>query len=299
MEEQYGIKELYDITLRLRAPLEIAGKKYDTNEAILMLDKANIATVTESRINQQATGGYHNIPLINWETDKEVNFSITNGLLSPVSWALLSNSKVKRKSVQSVNYIEPVQALCDDDYCAIDLKYKPNAILDLMGVQGNPNNEPLPMGRRPELMLKPLPPSKVKWIFCYDERGNKIKDFEIYGNRVYFRDDYSKVYVDYTFDYYDGLDSIEIGDRLMNGFYSLTGKFSSKAYSDGVVRTGVITIPKCKINNALSMKLGRDVDHSVVSDFYITGYNDEDERKDKRKTFEICFLDKELTGEYL
>jgi hypothetical protein len=37
------------------------------------------------------------------------------------------------------------------------------------------------MGRRPELMLKPLPPSKTKWIFIYDEEtGKRIRDFEIY-----------------------------------------------------------------------------------------------------------------------
>jgi hypothetical protein len=37
-----------------------------------------------------------------------------------------------------------------------------------MGAQGNPDMEPLPMGRRPDLLLKPLPPSKTKWIFVYD-----------------------------------------------------------------------------------------------------------------------------------
>jgi len=34
------------------------------------------------------------------------------------------------------------------------------------------------MGRRPELMLKPLPPSKKRWIFCYEgETGLPIREF--------------------------------------------------------------------------------------------------------------------------
>ena len=43
------------------------------------------------------------------------------------------------------------------------------------------------MGRREELMLKPLPPSKTKWIFCYDmETGAAIKDFQIYYDKLFF-----------------------------------------------------------------------------------------------------------------
>ena len=37
------------------------------------------------------------------------------------------------------------------------------------------------MGRREELLLKPLPPSNTKWIFCYDvDTGERIREFEIY-----------------------------------------------------------------------------------------------------------------------
>ena len=56
---------------------------------------------------------------------------------------------------------------------------------------------------------------------------------------------------------------------------------------------------KIKINNSLSMRLGTDVDCSIVSDFNFVGYNDDEVRRDKRKTFEIMFLNRELTGEYL
>lgn len=298
MDEQYGIKELYDVTIRAKQPIEIYGRKFDINESILTFSRVDIGVLNEDRTNVQATGGYHNVPLINWETDKDVTFSITNGLLSPISWALLTNSKVLKNNKQSINYMEKVKVICDENYSFADLKYCPNPIPP-MGVQGNPNNEPLPMGRREDLPLKPLPPSHIKWIFCYDEKGNKIKDFNIINNRLYFKNDYDYIYCDYTFDFCDDCKIIEVGNRLMNGFYSLTGKFSSKAYGNGDVTTGIINIPKIKINNSLSMKLGTDIDYSVVSDFSFTGYNDEECRKDKRKTFDIIFLNKELTGDYL
>ena len=38
-----GVKELYDMTIRLNNPIDIAGKKYDMNEAILVFKTAELA----------------------------------------------------------------------------------------------------------------------------------------------------------------------------------------------------------------------------------------------------------------
>jgi hypothetical protein len=44
MEEQLvGMKEMYDVNIRLNSPIEIGNRKYDVNETILSFDKAEIA----------------------------------------------------------------------------------------------------------------------------------------------------------------------------------------------------------------------------------------------------------------
>jgi hypothetical protein len=43
MENFSGIKELYDVNIRLLKPLEIGSKKYDINESILSFSTAEIA----------------------------------------------------------------------------------------------------------------------------------------------------------------------------------------------------------------------------------------------------------------
>jgi hypothetical protein len=43
MENFAGMKELYDVTLRLNNPLEIGERKYDINETILSFSTAEIA----------------------------------------------------------------------------------------------------------------------------------------------------------------------------------------------------------------------------------------------------------------
>lgn len=300
MDNFVGMKELYDVSLRLNAPLEIGNVKYDINEPILTFSKVEMAQINENKTNIQARGGYHNPALVNWEIDREMSFAITHGVLSPRSWALLSNSKLKEPTIKSVQYIEQVKAIEEGEYCYVDLKFMPNSCEIKLGAQPNPCNEPLPMGRRPELMLKPLPPSRTKWIFVYDiHSGKRIRNFEIYRNRIYFREEVREVSVDYTFDYEDKIKVIEVGNRLLNGFLRLDGKMSVKDENSGAVSTAILEMPKIKLSSSLSMKLGKSYDASVVSDFFFTGYPDESRRREEQLIAKITFLDTELTGDYI
>ena len=299
-QELVGIKELYDVNLRLLKPLEIGSKKYDINESILSFSVAEIAQFQEQKRRVSAKGGYNNPVLINWEVDKEVSFAITHGVLSPLSWALLSNSKLKEPAYKSVQYNEKVRTIEDNGYLYADLKYCPNSCDIKLGAQPNPYNEPLPMGRRPELLLKPLPPTKKKWIFIYDmDTGKRIFDFQIYQNRIFLQSPAREIFVDYTFYYEDKIRVIEVGNRLVNGFLRLEGKMSVKDDRSGEVSTGILELPKIKLSSSLSVKLGSDYSNSTVSDFYFTGYPNEDERRENQSVAYITFLDKELTGDYI
>lgn len=299
MENFSGIKELYDVSLRLNAPVEIGDKKYDINETILTLKTAEIAQVNETKTNVAARGGYNNPVLVNWEIDKEMTFAITHGVLTPTSWAIVSNSKLKEPDKKSVQLFEELECHEDDNYCWIDLKYCPNQT-EQLGAQPNPNLEPMPMGRRPELLLKPLPPSRTKWIFCYDsETGKKIHDFEIYYNRIFFKESYRKVMIDYTFDYEDKIKVIEVGNRLFKGFLRLSGKMSVKDQKTGSVSTAILEMPKIKLSSSLAIKAGKSYEHSVVSDFFFTGYPDESRPRGEQSVAYITFLDRELSEDYV
>lgn len=233
---------------------------------------------------------------MDWEIDTEVGFGITHGVLSPNSWALLTNSQIQKPKYKSISYLETVDVIEDSEYCFFDLKYCPNFINEQLGAQGNPNFEPLPMGRRQELPLKPLPPSQSKWFFCYNlETGQLINDYQIIDNRVYIRQNCRKVMVDYTFTYEDKIQVLEVGNRLLDNFLKLTGKTSVKDEKSGAVTTGILELPKIKISSTLSIRLGKNYDSSIVSDFYFTAYPPD---MKKGTVAKLTFLDKELTGEY-
>lgn len=292
-----GIKELYDVNLRLTQPLDIGGQKFNINEAILSFKTAEIAQIQEQKRHIEARGGYNNNLLIDWEIDKEMNFGMSHGVLSPRSWAILSNSQIKNPQFKSVGITEELHTIEDEKYSYVQLKYLPNCCDIKMGAQPNPEFEPLPMGRRKELMLKPLPPSKTKWIFCYDmETGAAIKDFQIYYDKLFFQKSYRKVLVDYTFTYEDKIKVLEVGNRLLNGFLRLDGKMSVKDEKSGEVTTAILEMPRIKLSSSLSMRLGKNYEASTVSDFYFVGYPTEEKKGTIAK---ITFLDKELTGDYI
>lgn len=300
MDNIAGMKEMYDINIRLNQPLEIGSRKYDINETILSFERADIAQVQESKNHTQARGGYNNNLLIDWEVDKEVTFAISHGVLSPSSWAALSNSKLNKKGSKSVSYKEQLDVIEDEHFWYVDLKYIPNNLNEQWGLQGNPENEQMPMGRREWLPLKPLPPQKDKFMFCYDmETGNRILNFEVYGNRVIFKKEHRKVMVDYTFDYNDDVLSLEVGNRLFNGFLNLTAKMTTKDYFTGEPKTAILEIPRLRLASTIGMKLGTTYSEPVVSDFFFIGYPQEGQQAELNSVCKLTFLRNELTGDYL
>lgn len=296
-----GVKELYDINIRLNQPLKIGNRQYDINETILSFEKAELAQLTQNIGTKAARGGFNNNLLIDWETDKEVTFAVSHGVLSPTSYAVLSNSKMNQKDYKSISYKEQLDVVeySENDY-RVTLKYIPNHVEGKWGVQGNPDNEPLPMGRKPWLMLKPLPPQHERFLFCYDmETGQRIMNFQVFGNQIVFMAEHRKVMVDYTFDYRDSIIELDVGNRLFNGFLNLTGKITTKDYFSGEPRTAIIEIPRLKLNSKIIMKLGMSYENPVVSDFFFTGYPNEGRKAENLSVCKITMLSSELTGDYI
>lgn len=288
LDKLYGMKELYDVSIRTNVPLDIGIKRFNVNEAILRFNRVDISQIQQDKVKTQSTGGFHNQMLIDWEIDKQANFALTNGVLSPISWALLSNSKINTPKVKSVGYYETQKTIENEEYCYVELKFCPNCIEEPLGAKYDTDEC---------IRLKPLPPTKKKWIFCYDgDTGKPIKDFTIYNNTIFFKQSYREVMVDYTFYYEDKIMVLEVGNRLLNGFLRLDGKMSVKEEKSGEVSTAILELPKIKLSSNLSLSLGKSYDNSVVSDFYFTAYPEDEKRG---TTAKITFLDKELTGDYI
>lgn len=88
----FGFKELYDVSLKTTYPIELDGRRIEVGETIAIFDKIHLATLTEKSNTYSANGGYDNRALVWWEETKEITLRFTQGVFSKKLFALMSNS---------------------------------------------------------------------------------------------------------------------------------------------------------------------------------------------------------------
>lgn len=238
MKDYFGIKEIYDVSLRCTFPTEINGRKYQINEPLIKFDRIQLAPLSEGKTRTYASGGYGNKRLIDWEDTKEVNFVISEGVISKIGLALLSNSNLTKVETGDKIEISFSEKLETDENGKLLTKY---------------------------------PPISGDTFFAYDfNTGEKISDYIINGNEIDFKDSFREIALDYTFFYENKAEVLSVGKRLINGYLKLDGKMRLKDDFDGHTKTGIIEIPRIKLMSDLSMRLGSEASPYVYR-FQIVG----------------------------
>ena len=263
MIDYFGIKEVYDVSLRCIFPMEINGRVYEENESIIRFDKIQIAPISEQKTRRYASGGYGNVQLISWEKTNEVQFLISEGVISKTGLAILSNSqlikKVEGKTI-SIPYSEEIET---DENCQAKLKYCPN---------------------------------EDNFLFVYDkETGEKIFSYEIKENILTIDQPYKEIFIEYTFSYQKQTETLVVGKRLINGYIRMDGKIRLTDDSDGKIKTGIIEMPRVKLMSDLSMRLGEDVSPYVYN-FQIVGLPVGD--REDQYVCKITMLDNEIDSDF-
>jgi hypothetical protein len=94
MSNEFGLKELYELTLKATYPIEMEGRKFEAGEVIARFDKIQIANFKELTSRVSANGGKSNPALVIWEDPKEIQLTFTQGVFSKRQFALLSNANL-------------------------------------------------------------------------------------------------------------------------------------------------------------------------------------------------------------
>lgn len=222
--EYFGIKDLYDVRIKCIRPMTIRGKEYKAGQVIFRFNKIQIGDMKETKARVSARGGKKNTRLISWEDTKEVYFSATEGVLTKMSLAILSNSKLADKIDGTTETISTSQELESNASGVITLKYPP-----------------------------------VGDLYIYNENGEEITDYTVSGNAVNIGSPFTEVVVDYQFEYEDKSSTLTVGNRMINGYVCLEGKTRYTDDMDGKAKTCLITFPHVRLLSELSVKLGKDM----------------------------------------
>ena len=72
MNNEFGLKELYDLTLKATYPIELEGRVFEPGEIIARFDKIQISNFREITSRAQTSGGQGNGSHVIWEDPKEI-----------------------------------------------------------------------------------------------------------------------------------------------------------------------------------------------------------------------------------
>ena len=275
MDQYFGHKELYEVVLRAKNPMQFGDRYIETDEPVLYFDNVNMSLLTEQNRAIFARGGWSNMPRVIWEDRSEVQFQMVEGVMSSVGMSILLSANVLLGGTQET----PLY---------INKKEMPTVFQDkeLVDSEGNKltyvNLEHTPV----------IYPVKKMFIFEYNRKAIQQK---IYGrlapfqlnelgmpiNRLYLYEDKNlektvkndrKYVIDYYYKYEDenGALIYSVEKERFNGLFTLEAKFYSKDENDGNRYTNVLYMPKVRIVSNINLRLGERAD-PTVSTFNIIG----------------------------
>ena len=285
-DEYFGVKELYEVSLKAKVPMQFGSRYIEEGEPVLYFENVSISMLTEKNSPLMARGGWSNLPRVIWEDRSEVQFTISEGVMSAISMGVLLSANVGENKVSA-----PLLA---------------------------PKREgPYELNDEHQLYLEHWPVGndrKKTFIFEYDRN---VAQKKVYGKRIHgkadpFDDtkerpcielyedkdltvlaDTSKEYiVDYYYEYTDEALIYSIQKERFNGLFTLEGKFYSKDENDGINYTNLIYMPKVRVVSDISLRLGERAD-PTVSVFNIIGLP-ETTNKDKNLILEITRLSEDI-----
>jgi hypothetical protein len=225
--EKNSIRELYQGIFKISTPMVIDGKNYLEDDTLLFFNNIQEITFGEDILQKESRGGWNNRSLVNWTMTKEVSASLNVGVINNLTYGLLNSNKIKSFETKSISQIENKEV--------INKRIKCNHPIDI---------------------TKSI--SLYKIINGTTE--DKILDYSIENDTIILdRDISNNVLVDYWYNYTDSGKYIEIGNRDLNGYLKFTGKFYYVDEFSGVRKTGLLEIPRLRINGSFNIRLGRNI----------------------------------------
>ena len=262
MENEFGLKELYDLTLKVTYPIEVAGRIFEPGEVIARFDKIQIANFKEITKRVSANGGYDNRAHIIWEDPKEIQLNFTQGIFSTRQFALLSNSHLIQEQ--------------SEEGILIPAHYK---------------------GESQENGLIFVGKTQIANVFVYNAKTyEKIIPISIDLEKgiIVIEQGYLDVEIDFSYYYKNGATSCILGQKLVQGYLQLEGKSRVKDDITGKTRTAILRIPRLRLVSDLSMRLGREAT-PVLANFNAIGLPSGE--RGSKKIMELLFLNDDIDAD--
>lgn len=102
---QYGIHDITDLVLKARTRVKIGNQTFQPGQPVVYFTTAQTATLEGAATQVYAQGGHGYPRLIAWEGERTVTLTLTEALISPESFAVLSGALRSDASVENKAYM--------------------------------------------------------------------------------------------------------------------------------------------------------------------------------------------------
>ena len=277
MTDQYfGHKELYEVVLRAKTPMQFGDRYIEAQEPVLYFDNVNMSLLTEQNRPVFARGGWANMPRVIWDERSEVQFQMVEGVMSSVGMSILLSANVTSRQEN-----KPLQINKKEGPLSIVAHYQEEVEKEIDGelVKVMESFPCVKLSHTPILY-----PERKTFIFEFERKAIQQK---IYGKLVDI-DGYEclalsldknfktpaknngKYVVDYYYEYEDEALIYTVQKERFNGLFTLEAKFYSKDENEGINYTNILYMPKVRIVSNINLRLGERAD-PTVSTFNIIG----------------------------
>lgn len=102
---KFGVREICDVVLRAKAKMTVGNKTFFKNEPVLYFDSLTTSSLEGAATTVYAQGGRGNARLLAWEGERTLTFNMTDALISPESFSVLSGADVIDASATKPMYV--------------------------------------------------------------------------------------------------------------------------------------------------------------------------------------------------
>ena len=296
MDQRFGHKELYEVVLRAKTPMQFGDRYIEADEPVLYFEDVNMSVITEQNRPIFARGGWANMPRVIWDDRQEVQFQMVDGVMSSVGMSMLLSANVLSQKDKQPLYIHMKEG---------PMEFSMNNVIQI-------KHWPI------------LYPEKKVFIFKYERNAiqekyygreyisaadqeklnnNEIEKKDILPRIAVFKDKNCtveaekgrKYVIDYYYKYEDEALIYSVQKERFNGLFTLEAKFYSKDENEGKRYTNVLYMPKVRIVSNINLRLGERAD-PTVSTFNIIGLP-ETVGDQKNLIMEITRLNEDIDAE--
>jgi len=102
---RFGVREICNVVLRAKAKMTVGSKTFYKDEPVLYFDSLTTSSLEGAATTVYAQGGRGNARLLAWEGERTLTFNMTDALISPESFSVLSGATVLDASAENSMYV--------------------------------------------------------------------------------------------------------------------------------------------------------------------------------------------------